>query len=138
VNGSYDVWKSSAPDDSIDLQPLPCPVCSGDMDAEPCGEDCEAIIDKAQRRNHLAAIKVSIGRVMFWARTYYDTRGKDDRSFTDCMARVRFLRDQQAALRNGTNWIVASGYDQYTEQAWIKGRWYTVRTFHKQAKAVGT
>ncbi len=45
---SYDDWKLATPQGSEhDDHAAPCPVCTGDLDAEPCSEACEEDVTNA-------------------------------------------------------------------------------------------
>lgn len=50
---TYDDWKATAPVSDED-RPAPCPVCTGDHDAEPCSEECAELV--AMRRCKLAEV----------------------------------------------------------------------------------
>jgi predicted nucleic acid-binding Zn ribbon protein len=121
--------------EDAETPPPPCPVCTGDEDAEPCGEECAELIAKVERKNALAGLRVSLQRVMWWARTYYDAAGKADRRVLDCLARARFYRNQRSALRDDHTWVIELSYGECVEQAWVKGKWQTVRTFYKEARS---
>lgn len=132
---SYDSWKTSPPEEDGD-EPVPCPVCTGDESAMPCGEDCANLIATITRRNHIRGYYVTAHRAVDWARLYRQRSGGHDHRADECMQRVRFCRDAIRALRGADEGAVLTvdiGYGQLVDQRWINGRWVTQRTHWRVA-----
>jgi len=81
---------------------VPCPVCTGDEDAEPCGEECDALFQQARRVRAIRALYNRCFQAVGLARTYQHERAvfRDaDERVTECMKTVRIYRTSIRCLR---------------------------------------
>ncbi len=94
----YDAWKSSGPHDEDDRDPVtPCCVCTGDLDAPPCGEDCEAIVDSCERKLRAARLEVAAESALFMVKRYLDENPTSDRRVVECVDQIgSYLREIRA------------------------------------------
>ena len=95
----YDSWKASVPEDRETL-PAPCPVCTGDGEAMPCGEDCARLIAECERQRRIRGIYLAAKRALKFARTYYELCGRDDYRVKSVVKQVYFFRQDIAVLRS--------------------------------------
>jgi hypothetical protein len=77
----------------------PCPVCTGDDDAHPCSEECEALIIKAKRTERIAGLFAQARRAARLAKTYRAEQGPGGSReilclevIDDCRIRIRMTR----------------------------------------------
>lgn len=135
---SYDDWKEAPP--SVDeTEPDPCPVCTGDEYADPCGEDCATVMRLAQFERGVKALYQRCRTALFLARVYREESSPDkDERIEECMATVRTYRKSIACLREhfapreGAVRMTDMGYGQVVESKSINGRWVTQRTYWRQ------
>ena len=96
---TYDEWRASAPEDDSEQERQPCPVCTGDRDADPCSEDCDAIMKRATRRAAIQGLYNAAFRALLMAKLYRREGHANDHRITDCVAKVRVYRASIRALR---------------------------------------
>ena len=96
---SYDSWKESVPEERETL-PAPCPICTGDGEAMPCGEDCARLIAECARQRQIRGIYQAAKRALRYARSYYSINGSADYRVTGSVKQVYFWRQDIAALRS--------------------------------------
>lgn len=87
--------------DDQEPRPVPCPVCTGDADAEPCGEDCDAIIRACERKIRIKGLYIAAHSAMRWAKGYArrSRDAFDDNRVLAILDQVRGYRRQIATLR---------------------------------------
>lgn len=81
--------------------PMPCPICTGDSDAPPCGEECADLMARVTRARRIRGLYEASRRALTLAKSYafsspagiYDTR------VTSCLKQVWFYRADIADLR---------------------------------------
>ncbi len=95
---NYDSWKASVPEDRETL-PAPCPVCTGDGEAMPCGEECAELIAQCERQRRIRGIYVAAKRALKFARTYYELVGPNDYRVKSVLKQVHDYRVDIATLR---------------------------------------
>jgi hypothetical protein len=103
VDSNYDSWKTTAPeDDGVYYEPTPCPVCTGDRDAEPCGEDCHVIVRKALAGRRIKGLYETAQRAMKLAKTYRASSAVEekDRRIDECLQRVDECREDIKVWRD--------------------------------------
>ncbi len=96
---SYDSWKENAPEDDDARVRDPCPVCTGDMTAEPCGEDCDEIMKRSTRPAAIRGLYSAAFRAIFIAKLYRREGHANDSRIDECVAKVRDYRASIRALR---------------------------------------
>ncbi len=99
----YDSWKSTdyAADDGPDYRE-PCPVCSGDADADPCSEECDEIMKSVRRDRVIKGNYEAAKRVLHLAKLYAVEGGPRDPRIGPCVAQIRMYRDYVALLRRAS------------------------------------
>jgi hypothetical protein len=100
---SYDNWKTTAPEDDGPNYETPCPVCTGDRNALPCGEDCDRIVKKALAKRRIAGLYETAKRALHLAKMYRELMypQKDtDRRIDECLQRVDECRADIKAWRD--------------------------------------
>lgn len=77
---------------------VPCPVCTGDEDAEPCGEACAALVARAERFRRVRGLYAQARTALAYARLYRaeERHAGGDRE-RDCLRQVQALR---VSIRN--------------------------------------
>jgi predicted nucleic acid-binding Zn ribbon protein len=118
--------------------PVPCPVCTGDMTADPCGEECDELMAESARRRRIQGLYIACSRALEWARAY----AKAGTTFGD--ARILAIADQVQQYRreiasirklcDGATSVVDIGYGQMVEAKRIRGRWVTQRTYWRDGR----
>jgi predicted nucleic acid-binding Zn ribbon protein len=73
--------------------PVPCPVCTGDMTAGPCGEECDELMAEVARARRFKGLYLACSRAVKWARAY----AKVGTTFGD--ARILAIFDQVQQYR---------------------------------------
>lgn len=91
-------------DDALEagrVPPVPCPVCTGDESAPPCGEDCAALIARCARERRIRGIYVAARRAIAWAKVYRfaSFEGVQDQRVQRVIQQVHFYREDIRALR---------------------------------------
>ncbi len=80
--------------------PLPCPVCTGDEDALPCGEDCDRIYQRSIRERGIRGLYQRCRTALGLARIYRkENAGSDDHRVVECLKTVRVYRNSIRHLR---------------------------------------
>lgn len=79
--------------------PPPCPVCTGEEDAEPCGEDCEAIFLRCKREKQIRGLYEAAWKALEFARVYNATLGPQDYRVKAVLRTVYLYRQDIAELR---------------------------------------
>lgn len=70
-----------------------CPVCTGDEDADPCGEDCERIMIRAARARQITRLFAAARKALYNARQYrLEGDGRSSRRVRDCIDIVAHYR----------------------------------------------
>lgn len=82
---------------------VPCPVCTGDMTAEPCGESCDELMAEEARRRRVKGLYIACSRALAWARAYE----RAGTTFGD--ARILAIADQVQMYRKEIAAIRAAG-----------------------------
>lgn len=77
----------------------PCPVCTGDDSAPPCGEDCAHIVKLAAAKRNIRGLYAACWHALRFARVYYSIHGAEDYRVTAVIRQVRHNRVDIAALR---------------------------------------
>lgn len=80
--------------------PVPCPVCTGDEHAPPCGEECDALIKRCHRERVIRGHYQDARRALRFARRYYTEGGPREGRLAAVMHRIQCLRVDIAALRS--------------------------------------
>lgn len=96
-----DAWKESAPE--LDDEPAQaCPVCTGDQDADPCSESCEAVIMLATEQRTIAGKYAQARAALRLARIYRfedGVTGRKSRRAAEVVHKVACLREDIRELR---------------------------------------
>lgn len=79
--------------------PPPCPVCTGEEDAEPCGEDCARIVERCRRERLIRGLYEEARRALRLAREYRIGDATSDFRQRQILRRVYLLRCDIADLR---------------------------------------
>lgn len=82
----------------------PCPVCTGDRDAEPCSEECECIVAQAKRDRDIQGYRFAHRQAVKMALRYRDENRLDglfggDRRIRKCLRMAATYRALVNALR---------------------------------------
>jgi hypothetical protein len=100
-DGAYDCWKTRAPEDD-GAAPVPCPICTGDRDAEPCSEECDELILRAKTVRMVRHSYDAVREALRLARTYLVEGGNADHRYRACLDQIgayrRFIRTLRATL----------------------------------------
>ena len=97
---SYDSWKETAPEQ--DAERIVCCVCGPDHDAEPCGPECEHILDIARAGRTVARLYAACRRAMRLAREYREEerwRGRKSRRLAMVIDQVNVWRQDIRYVR---------------------------------------
>lgn len=76
----------------------PCPLCTGDKEAEPCGEECASIIAKCVREQRIRGYYMAAKSALILARAY-EAEWVRGLSPIDIDARVKACVNQVHAYR---------------------------------------
>jgi len=98
---SFDDYKMDAPELDNDA-PTDCPVCTGNDDAEPCGPECEHILDIARAGRTVARLYAACRRAMRLAREYREEerwRGRKSRRLAMVLDQVNVWRQDIRYVR---------------------------------------
>ena len=95
---SYDAWKEAAPEEDGE-PPTPCCVCTGDADAPPCGEDCDALMRRCRRDRIIRGHYEDARRALRLAREYRIGDHSSDLRVRTILRRVYFIRQDIADVR---------------------------------------
>lgn len=79
--------------------PAPCPVCTGDMYAEPCGEECAGLIARCEREKRIRGLYEAARRALRLAREYRIGDATSDFRVRAIARQVYHYRMDIAALR---------------------------------------
>lgn len=79
--------------------PPPCPVCTGDEDAEPCGEECAELVAKVRRQRLIRGLYEDAHRALKLAHEYRIGDFGSDARIKAILRRVYFIRQDIAELR---------------------------------------
>lgn len=95
---SYDSWKTTAPEEDEEA-PVPCPICTGHADAEPCGEDCAELVARCERERLIKVLYANAWRALQLAREYRQEAQNDDHRVREILHRVGIIRADISELR---------------------------------------
>lgn len=98
---TYDSWKTTAPEAGEDA-PIPCPVCTGDSDAPPCGEECDALVKRCARERRIRGLYKAARNALSLARRYRFTEfsaGQFDHRVHSILNQVHDYRQEIYELR---------------------------------------
>jgi hypothetical protein len=100
---SYDDWRCTPPeDDGPYYEPTPCPVCTGDPDAEPCGEDCAETMEAVRRARVIRGNYEAARRALHLAKVFSMEGGPHDARIPPCLEQVGHFRAYIATLRRAS------------------------------------
>lgn len=77
----------------------PCPVCTGDENAQPCSEDCDRLVTLCRNERRIKGLRQAIRISMTLARLYVSESGCIDQRARGCIEQVHAYRASIAALR---------------------------------------
>jgi hypothetical protein len=83
--------------DDQETRPVPCPVCTGDQTAEPCGEECDAIVKRVARRVRIKGYYMAARSAMRWAKGYA-RRSRDNFDDAQVLAILDQIRSYRRAI----------------------------------------
>lgn len=107
---NYDSWKTRAPEDDGINYETPCPICTGDNDAPPCGEDCDRLMRRVRNERKIRGLYQACRTALTLAKCYRDTRSLPpglrvaslpalDSRIVGCLQQIQIYRADIADLR---------------------------------------
>ncbi len=108
---SYDAWKEAPP--ALDeAEPQPCPVCTGDDEAQPCTEDCAVLMRMTAIERGIKGLYQRCRTALHLVRVYRDETWPDaDTRIEECLQTVRTYRNSIRILR------ISNRYDRLKRAA---------------------
>jgi hypothetical protein len=77
----------------------PCPICTGDNEAEPCSEECAALVERVRRERLIESCRLAAKLVIKVAKSYQREGFPDDHRIAACIGRVQYYRGRIRELR---------------------------------------
>jgi predicted nucleic acid-binding Zn ribbon protein len=78
----------------------PCPVCTGDEDAEPCSEECDALVQSVRQANRIKRVYAAARRALIMAHVYREeSKDNADPRTVACIERVNAYRTSIRLMR---------------------------------------
>jgi hypothetical protein len=100
LNNTYDSWKTIEPEDTTLANEPPCPVCTGDEDAQPCGEDCDRIVRRVRLERGIQGLYNAAFSALFMAKVYRREGGNSDRRMVKAVYAAQAYRASIKCLRS--------------------------------------
>jgi hypothetical protein len=69
-DGVYDNWKATNPSEQSDEPSVPCPICTGDEEAEACSEECHTLIERCRRERMIERLYKASHKAIRFAKQY--------------------------------------------------------------------